>query len=210
MNLTNSPTIVSLEGARVAMAAAVATRAFANDPMFTYIFPNAARRLAPLRRFMGAALRYGVLFGEVATTTDNAGTALWLAPNQTNVTPAHMLRSGMAALPITVGVGAFRRFLTVVSYGERVHAQIVREPHWYLLNLAVDPPRWRQGIGSALLAPVLARADQNGQPCYLETNNPSNLPFYARHRFEVAHAGQVPNGGPAFWGLLRRPQVPQS
>jgi len=199
--------VVHLDDAGIAAAATVAAHAFADDPMFTYIFPNAERRLAPLGRFMRAALRYGVLYGEVATTSSNAGTALWLIPNQTDVTPPRMVHSGMALLPITIGVSAFRRFLNVVSYGEQVHSAMVREPHWYLLNLAVDPSYWRRGIGSALIAPVLARADQDQQACYLETNNPDNLPFYARHDFEIVHTGQIPSGGPAFWGLLRKPQV---
>ncbi|MBC8163790.1 MAG: GNAT family N-acetyltransferase [Roseiflexaceae bacterium] len=199
--------VVPLDAPHVAAPARVAARAFADDPMFTYIFPDSALRPKLLGRFMTAALRYGSLFGTVSTTTDNAGSAIWLVPNQTTVTPVRMLRSGMAALPVTIGVAAFRRFLQVVDYGDRVHSEIVREPHWYLLNLAVDPPRQRQGIASALIAPVLARADRDQQPCYLETNNPSNLPFYTKHGFEVAHTGQVPNNGPALWAMLRRPQA---
>jgi ribosomal protein S18 acetylase RimI-like enzyme len=197
--------IVLLKHAHIATAATVAARAFADDPMFTYIFPDTALRPKLLHRFMTTALRYGVLFGEVLTTADSAGSALWLLPNQTDVTPARMLRAGMAALPITIGVSAFRRFLNIVSYGDQVHSQIAREPHWYLLNLAVEPARQRQGIGSALIAPVLARADRDKQPCYLETNNPNNLPFYTKHGFVVIHSGQVPNNGPAFWAMLREP-----
>lgn len=198
--------IVTLETQHIATAAIVAARAFADDPMFTFIFPGTARRPLLLRRFVTAALRYGTLFGDVYTTSDGAGTALWLTPEQPDITPARMLRSGMALLPLTIGLRAFQRFLSFASYGDKVHRQHIHEPHWYLLNLAVDPARQRQGIGSMLIAPVLARADRAGQPCYLETNNPDNLPFYARHGFAVVHAGQVPSGGPAFWGMLRAPQ----
>lgn len=199
--------IVPLDRARINSTAAVAARAFADDPMFTFIFPAADQRPRLLRRFFAAGLRYGVLFGRVDTTDDGAGTALWLTPGQTDITPGRMIRSGMALLPLTLGMGAFRRFLAFVSYGDRVHSELMREPHWYLLNLAVDPQRQRQGIGSALIEPVLQRADHERQLCYLETNNPANLPFYARHGFEVGHAGQVPDGGPAFWGLVRKPRI---
>ncbi len=200
---TTAYSVVRLDRARIGAAATVAARAFENDPMFTYIFPDPAHRQHLLRRFMVTALRYGTLFGEVYTTPDNAGSALWLTPDQPGITTGRMIRAGMAVLPITIGLPAFRRFLRFVSYGDRVHAQLMREPHWYLLNLAVDPARQRQRIGSALLEPVLARADRHQQPCYLETNNPDNLVFYANHGFAEAHAGQVPNGGPAFWGLVR-------
>lgn len=198
---------VPLTPAHVQSAALVAARAFANDPMFTYIFPEAAQRLVGLRRFMLAGLRYGMLYGAVHTTTDGAGTALWLTPEQPEITPGRMVHSGMALLPITLGLPAFRRFLTFTSYGERVHKALMSEPHWYLLNLAVDPTRQRRGIGSQLLAPTLERADHQQQPCYLETNSPGNILFYAKHGFKVVHAGQIPNNGPLFWSLLRKPRI---
>lgn len=198
--------IVPLDRARINSTAAVAARAFADDPMFTFIFPAADQRPRLLRRFFAAGLRYGVLFGRVDTTADGAGTALWLKPDHTDITPGRMIRSGMALLPLTLGWGAFRRFLQFTGYGDRVHKELMREPHWYLLNLAVDPPRQRQGIGSALIEPVLAQADHAGQPCYLETNNADNVRLYARHGFQIGHAGQVP-GGPAFWGLVRKSRI---
>ena len=198
---------IPLRRVQIPQAAAAAARSFHNDAMFTYIFPDPAARPRQLRRFLHVGLRYGVLYGEVTTTPDGAGTALWLTPGQTEISPMRMVRSGMAALPLMIGLAAFRRFLTFASYGDEVHARLMQEPHWYLLNLAVDPPRQRQGVGSALLAPTLARADRAGQPCYLETNVPENLSFYARHGFAVAHEGRVSDGGPAFWALIRRPRL---
>jgi ribosomal protein S18 acetylase RimI-like enzyme len=198
---------IPLRRAQIPQAAATAARAFHDDAMFSYIFPDPAARPRQLRRFLQAGLRYGVRYGDVATTPDGAGTAIWLTPGQTEISPMGMVRTGMATLPLTIGLPAFWRFLTFARYGDQVHASLMHEPHWYLLNLAVDPPRQRQGIGSALIAPALARADRAGQPCYLETNAPQNLSFYARHGFEVTHAGRVPNGGPTFWALIRRPRL---
>ena len=40
-------------------------------------------------------------------------------------------------------------------------------------------------FGTRLLAPGLAAADDEGLPCYLETEKERNLPFYGRHRFDV-------------------------
>jgi ribosomal protein S18 acetylase RimI-like enzyme len=198
---------IPLRRAQIPQAAAAAARAFHHDAMFTYIFPDPAARPRQLRHFLQAGLRYGVRYGDVTTTPDGAGTAIWLTPGQTEISPMRMVRSGMAALPLTIGLAAFRRFLTFVSYGDEVHAGLMHEPHWYLLNLAVDPPRQRQGVGSALIAPALARADHAGQPCYLETNAPENLSFYARHGFKVAHEGRVPDGGPTLWAMVRRPRL---
>ena len=39
------------------------------------------------------------------------------------------------------------------------------------------------GIGAALLRRGLTRADGGHSPCYLESSNPRNVPFYERHGF---------------------------
>lgn len=195
--------VTALEGAAVPSAAAVLARAFEHDPMFRYIFPSSATRNRSLQRFFRPGLRYGVAYGVVHTTSSLAGTALWLTPEHPDLTLRGMLRSGMLLLPLTLGVAAFRRFVAFVSYGEAIHKRSIHEPHWYLLNLGVDPDYQGRGIGSALLQPVLARADARQQPCYLETNTEPNLRFYRRHGFEVAHHGRVPNGGPEFWSMIR-------
>ena len=77
---------------------------------------------------------------------------------------------------------------------------------WYLLTLGVDPPRQGRGIGSALMRPVLTRADAEGLPCYLETEKERNVRFYGKHGFEVVAQGEGPAGGPAFWTMKREPQ----
>ena len=75
---------------------------------------------------------------------------------------------------------------------------------WHLFILGVAPGRQGQGVGSRLIAPVLAAADRSGQLCYLETLEERNLAFYARHRFTVGEHVQRP-GVPGFWTMVRRP-----
>jgi len=58
-----------------------------------------------------------------------------------------------------------------------------------------------------LLEPVLARADEAGQPCYLETMTERNVAWYLRLGFEVRSAGiSFAPGGPPNWTMLRRPR----
>ncbi len=59
--------------------------------------------------------------------------------------------------------------------------------------------------GVALIRQVLARADAEGLPCYLESANPRNLPFYKRHGFEVVVEGELPGEGPPLWTMKREP-----
>lgn len=41
-----------------------------------------------------------------------------------------------------------------------------------------------KGVGSAVIRDMLDRCDTEGMPAYLESSNPRNVPFYARHGFE--------------------------
>jgi ribosomal protein S18 acetylase RimI-like enzyme len=89
---------------------------------------------------------------------------------------------------------------------ERLHKRNAPAQHWYLQFLGVDPPCQGQGIGSALMRPMLARADAEGVACYLETFNPRTVPLYQRHGFEVAAEGDPPKGAPHFWTMVRPPR----
>ena len=80
-----------------------------------------------------------------------------------------------------------------------------RAPHHYLRVIGCDPDKQGRGVGSALLAPALARCDERGEPAYLESSNERNLPFYRRHGFEVT--GEVTTYlGPKAWFMWREPR----
>ena len=59
--------------------------------------------------------------------------------------------------------------------------------------------------GTAVLAPVLERADTEGLPAYLETQKEENLAYYARHRFELVQKIDI-EGCPPIWTLRREPR----
>ena len=77
--------------------------------------------------------------------------------------------------------------------------------HWYLPLIGVDPPRQGKGLGGDLMQVALARADADRVPCYLENTKERNLPFYAKHGFEVIVEINVPGGGPTIWTMKREP-----
>ena len=86
----------------------------------------------------------------------------------------------------------------------RLHEHYAIGPHWFLATIGVDPAHQGNGMGSALMAPVLARADEQRMPCYLETHTADNVRLYERHGFRVMEHIENPTTVP-LWAMLRPP-----
>ena len=177
-------------------------RAFFDDPVMSFIRPRERGRLRRIRVLFELQLRRVHLpHEECYTTADLAAGALWAPPDRWRMPVAAVLHSLPRVVPL---LG--RRFpvaLRAINAVERVHP---RAPHWYLAVLGTEPAQQGQGIGTALLQPVLERCDREGLPAYLESSKESNLAFYGRHGFEVTGKIALPAGGPPVWPMWREPR----
>ena len=188
--MTANLDVTQLETSQVAESAAVLARAFLDDPAWLWAIPEDDSRARVLPWFFRAATRYGLRFGEVRATGRNVeGVAILLPPKRARLHSLSLARAGLWLMPFKVGLGAFSRFLTMRRTLEERHKLDVPPQHWYVWLLGVDPPHQGQGVGSALLRSVTARADRDGVPCYLDTTRERNLTFYRRHGFEVVYEG---------------------
>jgi ribosomal protein S18 acetylase RimI-like enzyme len=96
--------------------------------------------------------------------------------------------------------GAMMRGL---GYQRELLANHPKEPHWYLWSLTVEPDMQGRGVGSALTADGLARADAQRCGAYLETQNLENLAFYERFGFAPRGAVQPAPEAPPLYCLWR-------
>ena len=78
-------------------------------------------------------------------------------------------------------------------------------PHYYLWGLTVDPNQKRKGIGTALLKPVIEKADVEQKPIYLETHDENNVAYYQRHGFSLVYTGKFPKFDLSIWCMVREP-----
>jgi ribosomal protein S18 acetylase RimI-like enzyme len=186
--------------------AAVLARAFARDPFFSWLAGDAPERNQRMRDAWVAILRHAsARLTETWTTDDRAGAAVWIPPGRDVVGPLDSVR----LLPGLVRLTTWRRLREAsdaVEILERYRHRHVPRPHWYLSALGVDPDRQGEGIGSALLAPVLGRADAAGQPAYLETAVARNVLLYERHGFDVVEEVVIPRTDIHGWLMLRSPK----
>lgn len=182
--------------------AGVLARAFHDDPIWEWVFPDAPARARRLPRMFLHFLHHARRRGDTMRTTAGAdGAAIWRAPGQWRETRWTQLRLGLSMAPLFRDAGD--RILTL---GNTVESRHPDEPHWYLAVLGTDPPAQGGGVGSALLRERLTECDAQGIPAYLETETVENVAFYARHGFAVRDEADVPKGGPHMWFLWREPR----
>jgi GNAT superfamily N-acetyltransferase len=176
-------------------------RAFADDPVSLFLFPDAAQRERKLPRFYRFAAEVNASHGRVLTTDSLEGGAIWRAPNPPRATRFERL-SLMVRFLLQMS-GAAARGREFFEATERAHP---REPHWYLGVLGTEPARQGTGIGSALMRPILERCDDERLPAYLESSKESNIAFYRGHGFEVREPIEVA-GAPTIWPMWREPRA---
>jgi GNAT superfamily N-acetyltransferase len=171
--------------------------AFDDDPLTMWLFPNGSARRRNLPAFFRSLLRASLPLGEVYTAADGRAVAIWNPPGtfpmgwytdaKLGLTTARLIRLRV--------LSCARGLLYVQSHHPKA-------PHWYLQMLGTEPASQGQGMGSAVIAPILERCDRTGERIYLESSKESNIPFYVRNGFEVTEEVEVPRG-PILWAMWR-------
>jgi GNAT superfamily N-acetyltransferase len=203
---TAAPEIVRIAKNQIDVVAGILARAFHSDPPMVYAVPDAAERARILPSMMKTFVTYALMFGDPFTTAGKPeAVALWLPLDEFD-TPERDRQAGIDRIPEILGAGNFARLMHIANIAERFHKTTARGPHLYLQFLGVEPQHQGNGLGSALLRPMLARADADGMRCYLETFQPKNVPLYKKHGFEIAVEEVESNSGIRGWAFLREPR----
>jgi GNAT superfamily N-acetyltransferase len=178
-------------------------RAFNDDPVMMWLFPDDAARAKSLPRMFATLTRYHHFAGggaEVARTVATiAAAALWDPPGRWK----HSRLQELTAIPALI-----RAFGPRLSAGRGVAETMKREhpeePHWYLAVIGSDPTVRGAGFGQALMRSRLDRCDAEHAPAYLESSKPDNIPYYQRFGFDVTGEIKLPDGGPPLWPMWRQ------
>lgn len=178
----------------------VLAEAFMEDPVFSWLIPNDARRQARLRHYFGIELRHFALpRGRVETTEDLAGAMLSLPPGRWRVPPRATLLHGSvfgARIAKAANLGASMEWR---------HMRLARGPHYYVRDIGVHPDIQGRGLGSTLMRPTLDRCDREGLPAYIEASSERSAALYARLGFQLIEELCV-WGSPPLRLMLRPPR----
>jgi ribosomal protein S18 acetylase RimI-like enzyme len=182
---------------RLALALA---SAFQDDPVIAWVFPDQRRRRAVLPAFMEFRLRkLAFPHDEIWMTGEGAAAAVWIPPPGSGQ-ESRWQRLGL--LPPLVRFLGLRTPVVLAGLNRMEQRHPLDPPHWYLFILGTGQAAQGQGLGSALLAHMLARIDADGMPAYLESSNERNRALYGRHGFEVTAEVVIPSG-PRIWPMWR-------
>ena len=175
-------------------------RAFLDDPVMEWMFPDDDRRAELNERFFRLRVSGLLAQDEVYTTDGYAGAACWAEPGRWEMG----WREGIV-FALRVATMVRTRGALLARGWQIVDAAHPKEPHWYLAILGTEPEAQGQGVGSALLQPVLDDCDRNDVPAFLESSKERNIAFYARHGFRVTRELTLPEG-PPIWQMWRDPR----
>ena len=175
-------------------------RAFRDDPLHRWIFPTEKDWVRNSHRMFAAVVRQELLHGTVLTTEGRLGVAIWRDARLGPFSFREKLVLAARTLPLFG-----RRAMTICRSFNRLVAHHPREDHWYLSVLGTHPEHRKEGIGAALMRPMLDKCNAEGIAAYLEASRPGNVPYYERHGFKVIGDFQMADGL-CVWRMLRRPK----
>lgn len=180
----------------IARLALTATRAFADDPVMRWFFPDDVEYFALNPQLVAYMCRRWQATDSQWCTDDGVALAGWVPPGR----PEVWVERPAIDHPE-------RRLAKFAAVSAALGEHTPPEPHWYLNMLATHPDWQRQGLGAALMSIVFEVADEQGIDCYLETETVENVAYYRHHGFEVRSEWDLrtdQDDGPHMWGMLRR------
>ena len=182
-----------------ATIAGVLARAFFDDPVFRWSYPDDERRREVLPPFFSSFVMAMQGHDEIYATGDATGAALWSPPDVSPIPEDKAEEFGQRMEEMSGGDS--ERILSVAKMIDEHHPE---GTYYFLQFMGVEPGSQGRGIGSTLLADMLERCDREGVRAYLDATSPRNKALYERHGFR-ADREYAPEGGPPLWPMWRDP-----
>ncbi len=184
------------------------TDSFQDDPLWNVVFRDDRNEGRSRRAFFECPLRYGLSYGKVyASSPALEGIAVWVPGRLSDMSFWRMLRCGAVRAAMGMDKESVRRLKvlsdTVVPDRKR---HMKGRSYSYVMIIGVRSEHQGQGVGSRLMQAITAECDAAGEPLYLETETEANLPFYAKHGFDVIERVMLPGLELPMWEMVREPR----
>lgn len=175
---------------------------FADDTAVKYLLGDVSEKT----RSRYCQTTYRSMFGDaIMISTDAAidNLIVLCPPGYRGIPTMRFLRSGGLATVFGLGLGAMKRSIAFEKNAVAVRNRYSDDKTWYLMTFAVRAGKTHQGLGSAILRPVLEWMDKNHYSVYLETDKAVNVEMYEHFGFQVVDICMVPGSQIKQYGMLR-------
>jgi ribosomal protein S18 acetylase RimI-like enzyme len=169
--------------------------AFFDDPVFAWVYTDAARRREILPRWFEIVIERILPHNEIMTTDSVVAGAIWVPPG---VEVDERVWTALEELSEDYAP----RLGECLELMDKHHPN---DPHHYLFLVGTRPGWQCRGLGSAVMRPVLEMCDRDTIPAYLEATSENNKRLYLRNGFEVVGEIALPDG-PSLWPMWRAPK----
>jgi GNAT superfamily N-acetyltransferase len=204
LQVARGPVVRVAEPRDVARIAATLTVATADSRWARWALPDDGRvqRLTRLHELVAG--HRGVATGTTWVTDEVTAVAAWEAPDGA---------PGTAPVPGDVAAALARevprlhgdRARTLAATDTVVSAVRPSEPHWWLAAVGTRPSARRQGLGVAVVTPVLQRCDAEELPAAVAVHTWANVRWLRRLGFAVVESTDTTDDALPLYVLVRPP-----
>ena len=182
---------------------AVFAAAFRDDPVWKAVLDGFTEEQR-VAYFEGPA-RYCRKFGTFRASSElMEGCAGWVRSKFADMTIWRGMMIGSLSMLRTVSIKLLLSMAPIFAPLEQARRESMGERDYiYLIILGVAPEHQGKGHGGRLLRTVLAEADSEQLPVFLETATETNIAMYERFGFQVVHKVMHPVIDIPQFGMVR-------
>lgn len=166
--------------------------AFKNDDFVSYILEHKKHKHQKMVRLFKCAIKFGLLYGKVYVTENLEGICIIFPPNQYKRPIWRWIRSGAVGMIKELGLDFLKRENPTTDLRDKIRYNHMKNPHWYLYIIAVDPIHQKKGYASQLLNFIIKKIYESNLPIYLDTNTIDDVPIYEHFGFKVIEKFSLP------------------
>lgn len=182
--------------------------AYIDYPLFTHVCKNHV-----YKEDVVEALYYGML--KILTSSELAvsdspecrSLAIWQAPGISGTPTLPFILSGsIFRLIKTAGINTVLKLIKYDDFAESLRKSITHLEDWHLSNLTVHKDCQQQGLGTALLKPMIEFCQENNRKICLETNRLENTVYYQKFGFKIVKNSTIPNSDIVHFSMVKDPE----
>ena len=181
-------------------AADVLVDAYSEDPVMQLVFQENKHRCIQFK----VMLKFCIKYGDVYAPSENfEGVMAILPSDKGDLTVPRIFLSG--GFFLSLKLMKFRKMMEQnIEAIEEVKKNLDIGPYIYLFVIGVAQEFQGKGFGGKMLRAVVEKAQIEGKPMYLETQNEKNVSLYEKYGFYVYKKKDLPEPmNLPFWFMIR-------